>query len=646
MNKLVKRLLTGTLAFATILTALPVTAVHASGNQYWTESAERVGYIEHVMNDGSIKSTFHEGHMKVEGETAYCVDINTNFKNGYKTRSDASTRMSSDQIADVALSLEYVKQYTASHTNLNYKQGYLLEQCVVWQRLSEQLGWQCDNVRASYNEISQAVQNEVYAGAKAFVKANKGRYECGGYIYTGEGQDIGQFWAKLNVGNAKVKKTSSNPTVTDGNANYSFEGATFGVYSDKGCNSQLATLTADGNGDTKEVEVKAGTVYIKELSAPKGYKLDSTVHALNVEVGKTATLTVADTPKVTETLIDLFKIDMETGKSTPQGNASLEGAEFTWSYYDGHYNADNLPAKATRTWTTKTVAEKDSDGTIHYVSRLADSYKVSGDSFYTQDGKNVLPLGTLTVTETKAPNGYLLEGAYMQAGGSSEQIKGTYLTQISEDGELAVLSGSNQYSVSDKVIRGGIKIQKRDLETKDTKAQGSATLQYTVKIVDKVTLDGLETGRKYKLSGWQMLKEENAELLIDGKRVDSDYTFTADSEKMTVEITYSFDGSALGGQNLVTFEELYDISNPKEPVKVAEHKDITDDGQTVTIKEVPEVPDTPKDTDTPDTPSTVKTSDSPKTGDNTNIYAYLAMLGLSCVGLGGMLYFKRRRKKS
>ena len=377
MNKLVKRLLTGTLAFATILTALPVTAVHASGNQYWTESAERVGYIEHVMNDGSIKSTFHEGHMKVEGETAYCVDINTNFKNGYKTRSDASTRMSSDQIADVALSLEYVKQYTATHTGLNNNQKYLLEQCVVWQRLSEQLGWQCDNVRASYNEISQSVQNEVYAGAKAFVKANKGRYECGGYIYTGEGQDIGQFWAKLNVGNAKVKKTSSNPTVTDGNANYSFEGATFGVYSDKGCNSQLATLTADGNGDTKEVEVKAGTVYIKELSAPKGYKLDSTVHALNVEVGKTATLTVADTPKVTETLIDLFKIDMETGKSTPQGTASLEGAEFTWSYYDGYYNADNLPAKATRTWTTKTVAEKDSDGTIHYVSRLADSYKVS-----------------------------------------------------------------------------------------------------------------------------------------------------------------------------------------------------------------------------------------------------------------------------
>ena len=64
-----------------------------------------------------------------------------------------------------------------------------------------------------------------------------------------------------------------------------------------------------------------------------------------------------------------------------------------------------------------------------------------------QDGKAVLPLGTLTVEETKAPNGYLLEGAYMQAGDKSEQIKGLYVTQITEVGDLAVLSGSNQFSV-------------------------------------------------------------------------------------------------------------------------------------------------------------------------------------------------------
>ena len=825
MKKILKRLCTGILAFATVVTALPSSTVHASNTQYWTESKERVGIVEQVMNDGSISSTFNEGHLTVEGEDAYCIDINTAFKNGYKTKADASTRMSADQIADVALSIEYVKQYTDSHSGISSKHAYLLRQLVVWQRLSVQLDWQCDNVRASYDEIPKTVQDEVFAGAKAFVKENKGRYDCGGYIYSGEGQELGQFWAKLAVGNTKLQKTSTNANITDGNGIYSIAGATYGVYSDKDCTKQLAALTTDTSGNTEAVEVRATTVYIKELSAPAGFKIDKTVYSLSVEAGKTATLKVSDTPKVTDTLIELFKIDMETQKSNPQGNASLEGAEFTWNFYAGYYNKNNLPAQPTRTWVTKTIAEKDSDGAIHYITRLADKYKVSGDSFYTQDGKNVLPLGTLTVEETKSPSGYLLAGAYMQADGSEEQIKGMYLTQITEDGDLAVLSGSNQYHVSDKVIRGGVKIQKRDLETKDTKAQGGATLKDTafeiislnenavlvegklykknevlktihtdiegiastsadllpygkyrlseqkppegyltdgakpidfeitengkivdltdeahsiynqikrgdiegvkigagshkrladvpfritskttgeshvvvtddngqfstasdwashkhntnagktsedgvwfgtsepddskgallydtyiieelrcesnkgfklippfeivisrnkvvvdlgtltdeyekeitidttatskdgektilagkdVTITDTVKLDGLIKGTKYQLKGWQMLKEEKAELIINNKRVENDYTFVADDEAMKVEIAYTFNASALGGKNLVTFEELYDLSNPEEPVKVAEHKDIEDDGQTVLITE-------------------------------------------------------------
>ena len=299
--------------------------------------------------------------------------------------------------------------------------------------------------------------------------------------------------------NAKLQKTSSNTSITDGNGNYSIAGATYGVFADKDCTKQLATLTTDENGNTDIAEVKADTVYIKELSAPAGYKVDKTVYSLKVEAGKTATLKVSDTPKVTDTLIELFKIDMETQKDNPQGNASLAGAEFTWKYYTGFYNKDNLPAEVTRTWVTKTIAETESDGTIHYVTKLADTYKVSGDSFYMQDGKAVLPLGTLTVEETKAPNGYLLDGAYMQAGDKSEQIKGLYLTQITEDGDLAVLTGSNQFSVSDKVIRGGVKIQKRDLETGDTKPQGSATLKDTA--FDIISLNDnavLVEGKLYK----------------------------------------------------------------------------------------------------------------------------------------------------
>ena len=692
--------------------------------------------------------------------------------------------------------------------------------------MSVHLGWSCDNVRASYDEISKSVQDEVFAGAKAFVRENKGRYDCYGYIYTGEGQDLGQFFAELAVGNGKIQKFSSNATVTNGNDCYSLSGATYGVYSDKGCTKSVATLATNANGNTDIVELRAATYYVKETKAPKGFQLDKNVYTMTVKAGETTTLKVSDTPKVTDTLVELFKIDMETSKATPQGNASLEGAEFVWKYYDGYYTKDNLPSEPTRTWTTKTIAEKDSNNEVHYITRLADSYKVSGDSFYTQNGTICLPLGTITVEEKAAPNGYLLEGAYMQAAGSSEQIKGVYVAQITEDGELAALSGSNQYSVSDKVIRGGVKIQKRDLETKDTKAQGGATLKdtafeiislndnavlvdgklynknevvktihtgvdgiaatdadtlpygkyrieesnapegyltdgakpiefeitedgkivdltdethsiynqikrgdlegvkigdgthkrlanvpfritskttgeshiivtdkngqfstssdwvshkqntnagktsedgiwfgtstpddskgallydtYTIEelrcdsnkgmtlipafdvvvsrnkvvvdlgtltdeyepeitiyttatdkvtgeksiiagksvtIVDTVTLDGLTKGTKYQLKGWEMVKSENAQLLIDGKPVESDYTFTAKKSEMEVEVSYTFNASALGGKDLVTFEELYDLSNPDEPVKVAEHKDIEDEGQTVTIEE-------------------------------------------------------------
>ena len=158
--------------------------------------------------------------------------------------------------------------------------------------------------------------------------------------------------------------------------------------------------------------------------------------------------------------------------------------------------------------------------------------------------------------------------------------------------------------------------------------------------MDTVTLEGLEIGTNYKLSGWQMVKAENAKLLIDGKEVTNDYEFTADKENMEVQIEFTFDGSTLGGKQLVTFEELYDMTNPEEPKKVTEHKDINDEGQTVTIKEVPETP-------TPETPgTTTKTSNPPKTGDTAKAGLWLAIAALSAMGIGGVAIHARKKKKA
>ena len=175
------------------------------------------------------------------------------------------------------------------------------------------------------------------------------------------------------------------------------------------------------------------------------------------------------------------------------------------------------------------------------------------------------------------------------------------------------------------------------------KATGEKTIEVDdkVTIVDTVTLDGLEKGVKYTLKGWEMVKSENAELLVNGKRVENDLTFTAEDSKMEVQIEFIFNASELGGKVLVTFEELYDVTNPDNPIKVAEHKDIKDEGQTVTIKEKPESPTTPEEPSTP-----TKTSDSPKTGDNTPFVALFAMMGISAAGLifAGYKRFRRVKK--
>lgn len=70
MKKIWKRVCTGILALTTILTALPITSVQAAETQYWTESSERVGYIDSVMNDGTIHSTFNEGHNASRGRNS------------------------------------------------------------------------------------------------------------------------------------------------------------------------------------------------------------------------------------------------------------------------------------------------------------------------------------------------------------------------------------------------------------------------------------------------------------------------------------------------------------------------------------------------------------------------------------------------
>ena len=265
------------------------------------------------------------------------------------------------------------------------------------------------------------------------------------------------------IGTVSLSKTSANTGITSGNSCYSLAGAVYGIYSDAGCSAQVTTLTTDAGGNAAAVSLNAGTYYYKELTAPAGYALDSSVQSFTVTAGQNTALSVSDTPTNDPVRISINKVDSETGDKV-QGGASLENAEFTVKYYAGYYNAGNLPTNATRTWVIKTL--KTAGG--NYIAALNNTCKVSGDDFYkVSNGTAVLPLGTISIEETKAPEGYSLEGAYLQVGGTGTKITGKYVAQITQNGNLAQLKGGNTFKVSDKIKRGDFKLTKIDTDNQN-----------------------------------------------------------------------------------------------------------------------------------------------------------------------------------
>ena len=228
------------------------------------------------------------------------------------------------------------------------------------------------------------------------------RYQV--YVAYNDQQDI--VWVEeQQKGSMNLKKESANPEMTDGNSCYSLEGATYGVYKEQACTTKVANLTTDAQGNSNTVEVDAGTYYVKETKAPKGFVLDKQVHPVTVTAGKTAVLKVKDLPQLDPVGVLLGKIDKETNQNKPQGSASLEGAEFTVKYYKTEPTGTQDPAEQGKTPERTWIFRTNENGFCYYEEK----YKVSGDELYLSPTKNPsIPLGIVTIQETKAPEGYLL----------------------------------------------------------------------------------------------------------------------------------------------------------------------------------------------------------------------------------------------
>lgn len=102
-----------------------------------------------------------------------------------------------------------------------------------------------------------------------------------------------------------------------------------------------------------------------------------------------------------------------------------------------------------------------------------------------------------------------------------------------------------------------------------------------ITIIDTVAYKNVIAGKEYTVKGVLMDKETGEKLLVDGKSVTAQATFTAEETEGTVDVTFTFDGTGLEGKSIVVFENLY-----YNGFEVAAHADIEDEGQTILIPKI------------------------------------------------------------
>lgn len=576
-------------------------------------------------------------------------------------------------------------QVTSIHTFYTNKEGYLItpEKLLygdyTLKEVQAPYGYVLDDTPIPFSisqENSSTDTGVTVVKVKARDVAQKGVINITktGEIFSSVEENNGVYTPKYSVGNLKGAVfeiyAAEDITTLDGTVRY--EQGTL-----------VDTVTTDNDGVAKSKELYLGKYTVIEKTAPNGYVHNGTKYDVELTyAGQNVSVTSTDISVYNErqkVSVSLKKIMAEDKTFGIGNNGEITSVRF--GIYAGEdikaSNGDVIPKDALITF-----ANCDKNGSIvfdcdlpvgfkWYVKEIAtDEHYILSDTKYEFDteyqGQDVKVID-IKVNNDKAIENNLIYGSVkglkidretqevikgatfgLFFANTSELIeKNAVLTAVTDESGIFTFSNipygeyfikelkpADGYLDNEDVFTVTIKDNEQVVEltaindkvpelktTATVNGKKEAVAKGDITIKDTVEYKHLVPNTEYVIKGTLMDKSTRKPFKVKGKEITSTVKFVPDKTDGKVEVTFTFDGSAIKKDtDLVVFETLY-----REGVKLTAHADINDDGQTVTVK--PYIPH------------------NPKTGDDRNINRILGIAGASLVGIAGCVYFFIKRKK-
>mgnify|MGYP000966554473 FL=1 len=487
MKKRIKQILIGSImAIITLLPIISNAATVRTGSTTGANFSATGTYGGYTVTSQSLVNL----HIASDtSENIWCLNPHADILHDEKTVMPIQNyvNLSQREINYIASGIDFIMNRSGI---ADYNTRAAIGQVWIWLQMSSRTYYTLNNY--NFTGTGSGAFAGVKAQADAWASSHADSAIGQGWVYVGandgfavdrsKGQITARFSVSYNGNLTLLKETLNNKHLVDlCPENYSLAGATYRVSTSPNIDQNAGELVVNDDGTSNTISLPAGTYYVKEIVAPKGYNLDTNVYTVTVTSGETATLRVKDEPKFDPLSIKVQKKSADT----PDKELSLEGAEYTVKYYK-EKTEDTTGLTPFRTWIFKT----DKYGQI----LIRDKWKIGGDELFKEDdGTTVGLYGTYTFEETKAPKGYVKTDGIISTQIIDSNNQGQAVNVLKDVVDNEKLITVEVDKVSEETAGVKTKIGGATMQLK--KADGTVVETWTTEKDKSKVFKGLEAGK-------------------------------------------------------------------------------------------------------------------------------------------------------